>query len=306
MTVVADTSGEFADFGPVALNDSNTVAFYSRFDDGRRGIFKISGAAVTNITELLECCSPFSPNVHINNAGTVVFQVSLSPVESAIYTGRGGPLTIIAKSGEEFRRFGGSPWISEHGQVVFSAYAADRRQAVYLANDSSIAKLMEVNGYPYTFPSMSSSGEITFFSDFADTLGRVITRITEGVATTLVSVDGPFERLYVPSTTPGGRYAFMGGLDLGGFGIFTGPDPVKDKVIRTGDPLFGSTVHEVGFYRGLNDRGDVAFRYRLVNGVEGVAVARIVPEPGGLVLVIAALVIVALRAPGPTRPGSLR
>jgi hypothetical protein len=52
-----------------------------------------------------------------------------------------------------------------------------------------------------------------------------------------------------------------------GSGIFTGPDAVADKVIATGDPLFGSTVTGLAFDRdGLNDAGQIAFRAQLADG----------------------------------------
>ena len=55
-----------------------------------------------------------------------------------------------------------------------------------------------------------------------------------------------------------GTVAFIAGLDAGGSGIFTGPDPVGASAI---DP------------EALNNNGDIAFRYGLANGVQGVAVA---------------------------------
>ena len=39
--------------------------------------------------------------------------------------------------------------------------------------------------------------------------------------------------------------AFSASLKAGGSGIFTGADPVKDKVIATGDALLNSTVTAV-------------------------------------------------------------
>jgi hypothetical protein len=41
---------------------------------------------------------------------------------------------------------------------------------------------------------------------------------------------------------------------------------------------------ELVFSRGLNDHGDIAFRYTLANGVTGIAVAQAVPEPTSLSL----------------------
>jgi hypothetical protein len=64
--------------------------------------------------------------------------------------------------------------------------------------------------------------------------------------------------------------AFLGYPDAGGQGIFTGPDPVADKVIRTGDPLFGSTVTAVNFEHGLNDAGQIVFLAELADGTRGV------------------------------------
>lgn len=75
-------------------------------------------------------------------------------------------------------------------------------------------------------------------------------------------------------------------------GIFIGPDPLADALLLEGDPLFGSTVSFVGFSN-LNDRGDVAFTYRLSNGASGIAVAKLVPEPTNLCLTGVALVLAA-------------
>lgn len=66
-------------------------------------------------------------------------------------------------------------------------------------------------------------------------------------------------------------------LDGGGYGIFIGSDPVTDKVIATGDPLFGSTVTDLRF-GGLNNSGQIAFLAELTDGTEGIFVATPVPE----------------------------
>ena len=72
---------------------------------------------------------------------------------------------------------------------------------------------------------------------------------------------------------------FSASLDAGGVGLFTGPDPVADKVIAKGDPLFDSTVTFVSLStENLNDNGEVAFSYVLADGLRGVAVAM----PGSL------------------------
>ncbi len=50
----------------------------------------------------------------------------------------------------------------------------------------------------------------------------------------------------------------------------------------------GSTVTNVGFLRGLNNDGEIAFVYQLADGRQGVALA--VPEPGSAVVFGAAAV----------------
>ena len=79
-----------------------------------------------------------------------------------------------------------------------------------------------------------------------------------------------------------GVVAFLA-FDSGGrHGVYIGDDPTADAVIRSGDPLFGSTVVRLDLTGlGINNNGDIAFGYRLADGREGVAVARIVPEPVG-------------------------
>lgn len=65
---------------------------------------------------------------------------------------------------------------------------------------------------------------------------------------------------------------------------------MTDKVITTGDALFGSTVTDVFFSRdGLNNGGQVAFSAVLENGNEVVAVA--VPEPGSGISLLGAVTI---------------
>ena len=58
-----------------------------------------------------------------------------------------------------------------------------------------------------------------------------------------------------------------------------GADALADKVIKTGDTLFGQTVASIEFYRSnaFNNGGQVLFNYAFSNGVEGFAVATPVP-----------------------------
>jgi hypothetical protein len=89
-----------------------------------------------------------------------------------------------------------------------------------------------------------------------------------------------------------GSVAFYASLDDGYHGIFTGPDPVADKVIAVGDPLFGGIVNELSLdNEGINDDGTIAFGYQIyfpdapagTPELRGLAVAMTaVPEPAAV------------------------
>jgi len=73
----------------------------------------------------------------------------------------------------------------------------------------------------------------------------------------------------------------------GGTGLYTGADPVADKVLGTGDPLCGSTVTGIDFHRfGQNDGGRLALHVSLADARE--LVVRAEPRnglPGGTCIV---------------------
>jgi hypothetical protein len=74
-------------------------------------------------------------------------------------------------------------------------------------------------------------------------------------------------------------------------GIFIGPN--AEKVIASGDALFGSTVFALVMSNdlsltshSLNDAGQIAFRYVLANGRSGIALATPIPEPSAAALLL--------------------
>lgn len=105
----------------------------------------------------------------------------------------------------------------------------------------------------------------------------------QGVPVPLVDHTGPLafgvanNLLLATSVNDSGNVAFSTHVEaVSGVGICTIRlgEPYK-KVIQKGDALFGSTVNKLFFEsRGLNNSGDIAFRYKLNNLVEGVAIAR--------------------------------
>jgi hypothetical protein len=90
-----------------------------------------------------------------------------------------------------------------------------------------------------------------------------------GPFTTIVDSSGPFRNFRGLAINNVGTVGFGANLDTGDSGIFTGPNPVADKVIGTGDSFFGSTITDIG-RPSLNDSGQIAFFARLVDGTEGI------------------------------------
>ena len=71
---------------------------------------------------------------------------------------------------------------------------------------------------------------------------------------TIADTSGPFSGGFIsvgnaPAINASGLVAFRGQLDAGGEGLFIGPNTTLDKVIKSGDPLFGSTADFVALSR---------------------------------------------------------
>jgi hypothetical protein len=105
----------------------------------------------------------------------------------------------------------------------------------------------------------------TFFEETNEETNQVFEVVTidaEGALTTVADTRGEFASFGFrpPSLNKAGDVAFLAELDSGGSGIFVGPDPVADRVIRTGNTLDGAEVTGLNFCEeGLSDSGELAF-----------------------------------------------
>lgn len=122
----------------------------------------------------------------------------------------------------------------------------------------------------------NNAGQVACVVSISDNVGLYyrLLKASGGAATTLTDTrSGPFlsfgsgsERTV--AINDAGTIIFMAQFHDGNgvtqTGLFTGPDPVNDKVIATGDSLFGSTVGNITFDRvGFNNAGQVAFAVTL-------------------------------------------
>ncbi|MCS6862345.1 MAG: hypothetical protein NZT92_18740, partial [Abditibacteriales bacterium] len=149
------------------------------------------------------------------------------------------------------------------------------------------------------FVSLNDSGKVAFGGTL-DTSERGIFVGDGTTINTIVDDTGPFASFGPASINNSGVVAFKGFLDAApDHGIFTGPNPLTDKVIQTGDTLDGRTVRLLDFSPfGLNDNGSLVF---FAQFDDGFAIYRadpldvtVIPEPTTLTLLLCGFVGVAV------------
>ncbi|MBD1931224.1 MULTISPECIES: DUF7453 family protein [Cyanophyceae] len=305
------------ELGSFSINDVGNVAFSANF--GTSGIFTselknvIEGAiGEDSFTDV------YSPS--LNNVGTVAFLQAISRFSglTTILAGEESVDNVIASTrfyteppaAGVFENIS-APMINDQGTVAFSAdvyqsdsFYDDLSSGIFTGNGTRdngeiiTNTIADSNGAFNRFsdPSINNSGTVAFSAVLDAGLSGVFTG-NGTTTTTIADSSGAFNSFFgTPSINDFGTVAFLAGLDAGGSGIFTGNNPLKDKVIVTGDTLFGSTVQELSFYReGLNNSGQVAFFASLANGTGGIFRAdpivveppKDVPEPASVLGLLA-------------------
>jgi hypothetical protein len=240
----------------------------------------------------------FGTATRINDSGMVVFEQRMASVASIQRTD-GITSTTIAQVGQDGFQSLHDPEINNAGAVAFVAERNDG-MGVYVGNGTGFTTIADNSG-PISTPSagpfgLNNTGQVAFTATMDD--GTRTIYVGDGLTLTpFVDSTSDFSDFYHVSLNDSGQVAFYGVLADGGGGIFTGPDTVADKVIAVGDPLFGSTVHRLGFLEhNFNNLGQIVFRYDLENGISGIAVAS-VPEPSMLGMVAVAVLGLPRRRP---------
>ncbi len=204
----------------------------------------------------------------INNAGTVVFEGGLENGLDGIFTGTGGPLTtVIDNSANPDNLSFSRPLINDNGIVIYrvSLAGTDTRRILSTAGGvvaDTNTGFLSLGGF-----SVNNNGHVAY----TGTLDNGVSGLFVGAAgprVDLADSTGPLNSFSDPSINNSGRVAYLGHYDVGGGrAVFDGPDTVLDRVIGTGDPLFGSIVKAIDFgEQGFNDAGNLTFAVELVNG----------------------------------------
>ncbi len=261
-----------------------------------QGVITGSGGATTTLYPTLDPFNNFTSHPVINNDGTSAFYGALDAGGAGIFRGNGGPppapfSTIVDSSGEFGLSIRRSPDMNISGTVVFNALLDGGGERISTGSGAGTNTIVDTNVDPFSSlgdaPSINDAGTVAF-QGVHNTIGQGIF-IDDGGLTTIADSTGAFSFFGgSPSINNNGLVAFRANLDGGGHGIFTGSDLIADLVIKTGDALFGSTLLGLNFgHHGLNDSGQIAFRYTLANFTQGIAIASavpVVPEPATIAL----------------------
>lgn len=286
---VTDTTGPFTslDITPT-INNGGTVAFNGYTNAGNWEVNSWNSGTIVTIYDDTGMFS-FLGSPDINDSGTIAFYAGLDVGSDGIFSGNGGPTTTIADSGS-FDIFHGKPAINNSDSVAFIANPADTTdQGVFLGSGGPITTVADTSGLFNGFSDgvALNDGTVVAFQATFDTLGgeqHGIFTAHDGDVTPITDSSGLFDGFLNPTVNDLGEIAFSASFDAGGGGIFTGADPVLDKVIEIGDTLDGLIVTgisfgEIGGNHGLNNAGQLAFWARLSDGNVGLYLASPVPLP---------------------------
>lgn len=270
-TKIVDNNSAFSIFSPVpAINNAGTVTFSANLDDTSSGIFTINRGITTTIAN-----SGYSRgfgNPVINNLGQVAFSAPLNTGGIGIFTSNGVETYLIAETNDVYTTLDGYA-INDRNTVAFVASLNTGGRGIFLHQGETITPVVETNGeFDFLFtPSLNDENTIAFQGVLDNYTTEGIFTVQNGNLNTIADTSGPFRFFDNPAINNEGIVAFRGALDTGGFGIYTGPDPVNDKVIAVGDSLFGSTVVDLYFSnQGLNDANQLAFYAKLANGTTAI------------------------------------
>ena len=271
--LIVNNAGALNHFLGQDINDGGVVAFSASLDAvGAMGVFKSNGITTTPIASTATFDS-IGPDPAINENGLVAFPVAKkTTLDQALFVGSGGALTEIDSGTNGLNDGYTAPTMTNGGEVVFFHEQEEEMQLGDGSAPATTILTFGAGGDVDTFgsaPTINNNGLIAFEGRL-NQAGEPISiyTTTDGSSfDTFVDVAGPYDVFDTHAINDSGVIAFSVSLDSGPRGIFTGADPIADKVIEEGDALFGSTVTSVFFYHhGLNNGGQIAFRASLADG----------------------------------------
>jgi thrombospondin type 3 repeat protein len=272
ITTIATTDGAFSTFEqqPVMgifipatpdINSAGVVVFFAKLDGGVAGIFTGDGTGTTPIENSGGPHAAFGRFPSINNSGAVSYWAELDGGGEEIVR-QGGSPTTIASTLAGFSNLTDVASINDSGVVAFQGTQNSGVEGIFKGDGGAATTIADDTG-PLQFfgpPDFNNVGAAAFWATLDVGMNALVLKGDGGPTITIADTTGHFHELYFVSINDAGQVAYRASILGGGTGIFTGPDPVADKVIATDDPLDGLTVVSVFMSpRGLGERGQIAF-----------------------------------------------
>ncbi|HEV2874619.1 MAG TPA: choice-of-anchor tandem repeat NxxGxxAF-containing protein [Thermoleophilaceae bacterium] len=291
LTTIAEESDGFTSIsGNPSINDLGAVAFDGNpTGPDRELIARGSGGPLTEIARAgsAQRFDSFTADVSLNNFGRVAFTGELGDTgDEGLFEGSGGPVaTRYLASTSEFAGSISPPSLNDLGRVAFAEETDDGVRGIFRQDPSgSVTTIADDTGELQSFNdrvSLNNLGRVAFIAFDDEFTREALFTGRGGALTEVASTLGDYSAFGFggPSLNDLGRVAFQADLDDPvGPGIFKGPNPVSDAVIRTGDTIADKTVQSVGACREmLNVRGQVAVKVTFEDFTE--AIIRATPRP---------------------------
>jgi hypothetical protein len=287
-TVLANLTDAGFTFGViqwVVINDAGTVGMYFWDDSSsfpRHRLLRINtdGSITTLLTADTGGSLPyleFTLPISMNDLGQIaVLAKNLDNTQSILRVDSGG-VTEIARGGSTFNSLN-TPSINDSGVVAFKAGVAT--ETIVTGNGGPLTEQGRptgCHGRSHLPAVINNSGRV-----LSDCGGPPIYTTQAGVATILIAgtEDPIFSRLterdWIDMNNLGVPVFGAKAASLDSFGIFTGGDPVANRVIGSGDAVLGGTVTEVRLgMHSISDSSQIAFLLQ-VEAFDGSTISHVV------------------------------
>ena len=252
------------------IDASGRCCSYGTDRSGRRGVFMLTDGR----PELLaDDAGPLGPT--INSRGDIAFRSAVPGGVAGIRIARDNTISTIADT-RHFAAFHGIPVVNSSGQVAFRADLAPDRAVIMLATPpasnspidphilSTIATADDDLASLGSFPALDDTGTVAFAAVLQSGRSGIFS-VSQGRRSLLLETGDAFEscRGVLLGPTP----IFFATPRGGTLGIFTGPDPKTDELLRIGSPFMGSAVADFALNSvSINRSGQLALRIALADG----------------------------------------
>lgn len=258
--------------GELSINDAGVVAFKAVASRDGRLRDRILTASASGVATVLTAETAGFDSLNwpqISNTGTISFGAGLDAngTRYGVFRIADSVLRVVADdttpTPRGFTRPGPMSAINSSDQIAFWVSATGPGNgAVFRADTDGTMTTVWPTLTGSAFMSMNDRGVLGLIDGF----GRVTT--SDGLSTQVIAdltQSDFFTRFRTVSINNDGAIAFHADvrnpLYFVPTGIFTGPDPIRDKVIQVGDTLDDYRVFDirVSEYDSINDLGQIAF-----------------------------------------------